>query len=398
MVVADGRLVEVVPAGVRTWQPDEVMVRDCAVSLGWVDLRVYLTDPGFEYKDSLERIAASAHAGGFTAVLGHPTTQPATDHRDLVRALIHRAEALPVRILPAGTLTEGGKGKHLSEMYDMAQAGAIAFSDGDRAIADAGLLMRALLYSQPFGGIIFDLPIDASVAGGSMVAESEQSVRMGLIGIPPLAEELALDRDLAVLRYAQGRLHLGPVSTQHGVNLLRANRGTLPFTADTTALHLYYTDEDLSSFDTSLKVFPPLAPPAAREALLNAVADGTISAISSGHKPQGTEEKRTDFVEAEFGALGLEAAFGAAWYALESRMSLSDLVDRFTHGPRAVLGLPDQKLEEGQDLDLTFFDPNPLWVFEQQHSRSSGVNQPFMGKVLKGRAIGTSVRGQYHKI
>ncbi|MEM7039085.1 MAG: dihydroorotase [Bacteroidota bacterium] len=365
------------------------------LSPGWVDMRVYITDPGHEWKDDLESTAASAAAGGFTRILAMPNTAPALDNSGLIRALVMRSEALPVTIMPAGALSEGTQGENLAELYDMHLAGAAAFTDGLHPTDSAGLLLRGLQYLKPFGSLLMDMPLDQSLNPGAEVGEGEVAIGLGMKGIPEIAEELRIDRNLKLHGYFPHRLLVGPVTTAGALQRL-ANTEAEDLFVETSAMYLLLDDGALSSFDENAKVFPPLRPAASVVALRKAVVDGTVDVISSSHHPQGIEEKVHDFQNAAFGALMLETAFGAICTAMEgAEIGLDRLVDCISGNPRRILGLDAATIEAGAAAELTHFDPNESWEVSKADFRSKSANTPLIGKTLKGRPLGIYAKGQY---
>lgn len=368
------------------------------LSPGWVDLRVHLTDPGEEYKETLASLAAAAAHGGFTSVVTMPNTHPPMETSGSIQALRSRAESLPVRILPTGALSEGASGNDLAEVYDMHQAGAVAFTDGIHPTQTTGLLLRGLQYLKAFEGLLMEFPMDLSMARSAQVAEGIPATRLGLPGVPALAETLSVDRALQVLDYFPGRLHLGPITTATAIDQIARAKEQHPdhLSSEVSALYLLLSDEDLEGFDPNVKLWPPLRSPADRSALVQAVAAGHVDAISSGHQPQSIEEKKHDFYQAQPGASTLDIAFAAAWTALDGAgVSLARTIELLTSGPRQILGLPPAQIREGATLDLTWFDPDVTWVPERKDFRSRSAFSPVLGRTLKGQVWGTLCKGQW---
>lgn len=394
--IENGTLVRIAPdLSGESWD-DAELLEGGYLSPGWVDLRVHLTDPGEEYKESLQSLAAAAAHGGFTSVVTQPNTQPAIDNSGSIHSLLSRSAHLPVRILPMGALSPGAQGHNMAELYDMHQAGAIAFGDGMHPTANTGLLLRALQYLKPFGGLLMDFPLDKSLVRNAEVAEGTVATRMGLHGVPALAETLATARALQVLDHFLGRLHLGPLTTAGAVERYREALEKHPtdLSADISALYLLLCDEDMQGFDPNTKLWPPLRSAHDRSVLVKAVLEGAVAAISSGHHPQSIEEKKHDFVAAKFGASTIEVAFSVAWTALEAAgMPLEAVVDLFSQGPRQILGLPEAQIGEGKALDLTWFDPTDNWTPGIADFKSKSKYSPVIGRALKGRVKGTLCKG-----
>lgn len=368
------------------------------LSPGWVDMRCQLSDPGYEQREDLESLAQAGLAGGFTRLVTQPNTQPTQDNAGQIRALIQRAAALPLHIHPMGALSIGTAGKDLAELYDMHQSGAIAFTDGRKGTQSAQLLMLALQYTQPFAGLVVQSPMDQGLSEGESVAEGLSSVRMGMKGIPALAEALVVERDLRLLEHCPGKLHIGPITTHEGVALIRAAKARgLAVSAETSGLYLLLDATENESFDPVTKVYPPLRERASVDAVRAAVLDGTIDVVSSSHHPQGLEEKTHDFYDASFGADTLETTFAAIVTALKDLPhALDAVVATFSAAPRAILGLPTASLREGEEAELAYFDPHREWVPALADIRSKSKSNPLIGRALQGRVLGVYVKGMFH--
>ena len=380
------------------------------ISPGWIDMRVHLTDPGYEWKDDLDSLSKAALRGGFTGILCLPNTQPVLDSRDFIESLKLRSLQLPVHFLPSGALTLGTHGKDLAELYDMHRSGAVAFTDGTHPIMETGLLLRGLQYVKPFEGLLINSPLDLSVAGDAQVGEGPNATRLGMKGIPAIAEEMMIARDLRVLDYFPGRLHLGPITTAGGASLLRkanenkAGEGKVSvtnkasITAETSVAWFCLSDESLIEFDTHKKVFPPLRTESDRLAIIAALADNTIQVISSSHQAQALEDKAVDFADAAFGMIGLETCFALSHSELVSKqkaLSLADLIDKIAVNPRKILRLNAATIEEGSAAEISHFDPKLKWTFSAADIASKSRNTPFLGTELVGKALGTYCKGGY---
>jgi len=359
-------------------------------SPGWVDLRAHFREPGEEWKAGLANGLDAAAAGGFTAVAVLPSTKPVTDDRAGIGYLLQRAQGHPVQLLPIGALTQGLKGEQLAELYDQQQAGAVAFGDDQRTIRNSRLMMLALQYSSGVGAApVMVYPNDPDLSRGGQMHEGPMSTRLGLKGLPPVAETLQLQRDLALQAYAGGHLHVSTISTAESVALIReAKARKQHITASVAAHNLLLDDGCLRGFETCYKVTPPLRDLEHIEALRDGVKDGTIDAIVSDHRPEDREHKVLEFGQAAFGIIGLETAFAVANTAVKGRMSLRRLIERFTHGPRAVLGTPLVHIVEGTTANITLFDPELNWVCGEQDLVSKSHNTPFLGQRLTGRPLG----------
>jgi dihydroorotase len=358
------------------------------VSSGWFDMKAAFCDPGYEQKEDLITGMAAAAAGGFTGVLVMPSTNPCIQTKAGIEYLINKGKGNAVEIFPAGALTLERQGKELTEMYDMKLSGAVAFTDDKRTVDDAGVMLRALQYGRQIGSVIITFSSDKGIAGNALVNESINTTRLGLKGIPALAEEMVVARDISLCEYAGGALHFSLISTAGTVELIRqAKKKGLKVTADASAYHLLLDDSLLGTFDTNYKTKPPLRSVADRESLIEGLLDGTIDAIASDHSPQDVESKRVEFDFADFGMIGLETAFCLANTVLRKRMKITEIVQKFTNG-RSVTGLESAAVTEGATANLTLFDPETEWIFSEAGIKSKSNNTPFLGMKFTGRVIG----------
>ncbi|MCX6311469.1 MAG: dihydroorotase [Bacteroidetes bacterium] len=364
------------------------------VSPGWMDLHAHLRDPGFEFKETIESGANAAAKGGFTAVLAMPDTLPVVQTKSAVEYIIKRSEQLPVDIIPAGALTQDLKGKEMAELYDMHLAGAKAFTDAEHPVHHGGLLVRALMYANNFGGKIHLRSDEETVSQGGQMHEGIMSTMLGLKGIPALAEELMIARNIYLAEYAGAPIHLMGVSTEKSVQLIReAKSKGLEVTAAVHAYNLFWNDSVLEDFDTNYKVNPPLRGENDRKALLDAVADGTIDCITSGHSPEDIENKVVEFDLAAFGITGLESAFALA--CSSDKFSAEQLVNALSIQPRKITDMVIPVIKAGEKANLTVFDPTAKWTFTLKDIYSKSKNTPLVGKELTGKVIGIYNKGQW---
>lgn len=363
------------------------------VSPGWLDLRVSAKDPGFEYKEDLFSVCQAAAAGGFTDIAVLPNTQPTVDSKDTLGYIRRMAEGLSVTIYPIAAVTKSTKGIDFTDMIDLHHAGAVAFSDGDHPLQNPDLLVKTLQYLQPFGGLLMNRPEEQLLTRFGQMHEGVQSTLLGLKGIPAMAEELMVERDLKLLEYAIGTeqgtlpvLHFSTISTARSVEIIRqAKAKGFPISCDVAAHQLVFDDSALTGFDTNLKVNPPFRLRSDIDALWQGLADGTIDVIVSDHSPQDDESKNIEFDLAEFGITGLETVF-AAVITHNQGLSLGQVIDKLTIRPRQILRLPSVAINEGQPATLTLFDPAVSWTFSQTLSKSK--NSPFLGQTLTGKVWG----------
>ncbi|GAA4402903.1 dihydroorotase [Nibrella viscosa] len=372
------------------------------VSPGWVDLRVSAKDPGYEHKEDLTSVCQAAAAGGFTDIAVLPNTKPVVDSKDTLGYLRRMAEGQPVAVHPIAAVTRRAEGEDLTEMIDLHHAGAVAFSDGEHPLQNPDLLLKTLQYLQPFNGLLMNRPEEAMLTRFGQMHEGVQSTLLGMKGMPALAEELMVERDLRLLEYAYLEkepptttvLHFSTLSSARSVELIRqAKRQRLPVSCDVAAHQLVFDDSAMAGFDTNLKVNPPFRSRADVDALWQGLADGTIDAVVSDHNPHDEECKNVEFDVAEFGITGLETAF-AALLTYNQGLSLEQLVDKLAIRPRQILRLSPVSIAEGQAASLTLFDPNQTWTFARSVSKSK--NTPFLGQTFTGRVVGVLHQDQHH--
>jgi dihydroorotase len=376
---------------------DEVITTANAhVSIGWMDVGVYVCDPGFEHREDLSSATKAAAAAGFTAIAVMPNTQPAIHSKSEIAYLQNKSAGGPVAVIPIGAISHDCAGKDLAELFDMHTAGAVAFTDGTASVQDGGLLLRAMEYAKAFHGLIINHPYDKSVASGGQMHEGVVSTSLGLKGIPALSEHLVVQRDLSLLEYAGAgaRLHIHLISSAHSVEMIRkAKAAGLPVTASVALANLCFTDKDMameegaSPFDTNLKVMPPLRTPADREALIAGVLDGVIDFVCTNHNPWDEEAKKLEFPYADFGMNGLETAFSMYRMYLYDRIPLDRWVDAIAIQPRKVLGLPVPEIAVGATANLTIFDTEQEWTLTIGNMLSKSHNSPFLNKTLKGKCV-----------
>ena len=373
--------------------PDkDAQVYDCQGAVacpGWMDLGTQIADPGYEHREDLHAAARAAAAGGFTAVACMPNTKPVVHSKAEVLYVRNKTADLPVRFFPIGAISQDNAGKDLAELYDLFAAGAIAFSDGRHPVQDAGLLLRALQYTQAFGGLVMNRPHHHGIGGGGQMHEGLQSTMLGMKGIPALAEELIVQRDLKLLAYSGGRLHIQLVSTADSVAMIRAAKAAgLPVTCSVAVANLAFTDAQLAHFDSNYKVNPPLRAETDRQALIQGLLDGTVDCICSNHEPWDTEHKNLEFPYAEFGMSGLDTAGALSYTVLKDTLSFAQLAEKWADGPRRILGLPVPRIAVGAAAEITLFDPELRWTVQAADLRTQSKNTPLIGQTLQGRPLG----------
>jgi dihydroorotase len=375
--------------GTESPKADQVIdAKDAFVSIGWFDMRASLCDPGLEHKETLVSGAAAAMSGGFTGIACLPDTYPVIQTKDTLSYIKSSTQNLLVDIYPIAAVTHDLKGEELSEMLELHHNGAIAFADGNNPIWHAGVLVRALQYTQPFNGLIIQHAEEKKLTQYGQMNEGITSTYLGLKGIPAIAEELMISRDLDLLQYATGKIHFSRISTKGSVDLIRqAKKKGLKVTCDVAVPNLIFDDEVLKDFDTNFKVNPPLRTKEDIKALWKGIEDGTIDVIVTDHCPQDEESKHLEFDQAEFGMAGFETAFAALLGSKPDKISTAVIIEKISTNPRKILGLPDLKIAEGEAANLTIFSETTDWTFEQSAMKSKSKNSPFIGKNLKGRAL-----------
>ncbi len=369
---------------------DKIIASDnLHVSIGWMDIFAHFCDPGFEYRETLESGATAAAAGGFTEVMVLPNTNPVVHAKTQVEYIVQKSRALPVKIHPLGAITKNAEGKELAEMYDMRQSGAAAFSDGIHSVQSSGLLIKALQYVKSFDGTIIQIPDDKSIAPGGLINEGIVSTQLGLPGKPAMAEEIIVARDIKLARYADSKLHFTGIASAKSIEYIkRAKEGGLKISASVTPYHLWFTDEDLKGYDTNLKVNPPVRTGADKQALIDSLIDGSIDCIASHHIPQNFDSKVCEFEYAKAGMITLEALFGAVWQATNKKWSIEKLIDILSVSPRKLFGLPIPVITANETANLTLFNPEQEYEFNEGMIHSKSKNSAFTGKQLKGKVIG----------
>ena len=366
------------------------------VSPGWVDPFVHFCDPGMEHRETLVSGAAAAQKGGFTSVFSLPNTQPITDNKSQVTYIKQQSNSLPINVYPIGALSKKIEGKDLAEMIDMYNNGAVAFSDGMHPVQSTLLFLKALQYVKAFDGVVIQMPIDKSLGSLGLMNEGILSTQLGLPGIPAIAEELIISRDIELLRYTQSKLHITGVSTAKGIAMIAsAKKEGLQVTCSVTPYHLFFTEEDLKEYNTLLKVFPPLRTMKDQEALLKAVEDGTVDCISSHHLPQDWDGKTIEFENAKAGIACIETSYGAVMQKLP-KLSEEKIAAIFSTNARNIFGLSTGTIQENSIAELTLFNTTENTLMNKTESASKSANSPFWDITLKGKVIGTVVKNTLH--
>ncbi len=360
------------------------------VSIGWFDSSVSFGEPGFEERETIANGLHTAAKSGFTDIILNPNTYPVPDSSSDIVFFKNASKDHATNLYPLGSLTVKGEGVHLGELYDMKKSGAVGFYDFKRPISNSNLLKIALQYAQNSDGLVYSFPLDSNIAGKGIVNEGSVSTSLGLKGIPSLAEELQIARDIFILEYTGGKLHIPTISTEKSVRLVaEAKKKGLDITCSVAIHNLVFTDAVLEGFDALFKVMPPLRNKNDCKALIKGLKDGVIDFVTTDHIPMNIEEKRVEFDNAAYGSIGMESAFGA----LNPLFGIEMSIDLLTKG-RARYNLDTPLLKETEKACLTLFDPEIEYVFDQNDIFSSSKNSIFLGSSLKGKVCGTYINGQ----
>ena len=362
----------------------EIMEDNLHVSQGWMDSSVSFGEPGFEDRETIVNGLKVAAKSGFTAVALQPNSFPVLDNQSQIRFVLDRAKNQATDMFPIGALTVGSEGIDLAELFDMKNAGAIAFGDYNKAIQNANIQKIGLQYVQDFDGLVISFCQDNNIKGKGIVHEGPVSTKLGLKGIPTLAEELHIARNLFLLEYTAGKMHIPTISTIKSIALIKeAKAKGLNVTCSVAIHHLVLTDAALEGFDSRYKVAPPLRDEATRKALIDAVIDGIIDCITSDHNPLDIEHKKLEFDLAKDGTIGLESAFGA----LQTVLPLEVIIEKLT-SVKSIFGIEENTIEVGSTANLSLFNIKSNWTFTKENILSKSKNSAFLGQTMKGKALG----------
>ena len=362
----------------------EIQLDNLHVSQGWFDSSVSFGEPGFEERETISNGLKTAALSGFTTIALNANSNPVIDSYADITFVQSKAKDNAVTLKPIGALTQGSKGEDLAELYDMTNAGAVAFYDYQKPISNPNLMKIALQYASNFDGLIMSFPQESKITGLGVANEHVNSTKLGLKGNPALAEELQVARDLFILEYTEGKLHIPTVSTAKSVELIRAAKGKKLNVTCSVAIHnLIFTDDVLQEFDTNFKVLPPLRTESDCNALIEGLKDGTIDMVTTDHNPIDIEDKKIEFDYAKYGTIGLESAYGA----LQTIFTTKKTISLLTQGKRRF-GIDELLIKEGEKANLTLFNPALDYEFDKSLISSRSKNSAFIGKTLKGKTYG----------
>lgn len=396
VLVEDGKIAGCKP-GIKAPSGAKVLnLTDMILAPGLIDMHTHLREPGYEYRETVASGSAAAVAGGFTSIACMPNTRPVNDNRSVTEFILRKAaEANLANIYPIGAISMNSDGKQMTEFWDLREAGIVALSDDGNPVMDAALMRRAMEYADSL-----DLPViqhceDKNLSAGGLMNEGYPSTLLGLPGIPAIAEEIMVARDILIAEYTGTRIHFAHVSTAGSVRLIRdAKKRGLRVTAETAPHYFTLTDESLRDYDTNYKVSPPLRGKTDVSAVKEGLADGTLDAIACDHAPHGRTDKEVEFEYAANGISGLETSLGLSLSLVhEGVLSWPELIAKMSCNPARILNLPKGTLARGADADITVIHPELAWSVDAAAFHSLGKNSPFSGRKLKGRAVLTIVGG-----
>jgi dihydroorotase len=395
VVVSQGKFAEIIKD--KKQPKGNIDASGMIICPGLVDMHVHLREPGYEYKETIQSGALAAAAGGFTSIACMPNTEPALDNQEQIRFVLEKAKAAAVHVYPVGALTKGRQGKELAEMADMREAGAVAFSDDGTGVQNGNMMRRSLEYCRMLDVAVLSHCQYDDLADGGVMNESYYSTSLGLRGATRIAEELMIARDLMLAQYTNSKIHIQHVTSIGGIELIRnAKRQGIKVTAETCPHYLVFSDDCLKTYDTNLKVNPPIRGKKDMAALKKALASGIIDVIATDHAPHAWEEKALEFDYAPSGLIGLETALAVVATELVHKNVLDwlSLIKLMTLNPAQILNIPAGRFENNLPADITLIDPELEWTFAETDIKSLSKNSPFVGWKFKGRVTKTIVSGK----
>jgi len=396
VVIKDGVISSI---GTNRPKADKTIIAKGAIlSPGWLDLQANFCDPGNEHKEDLESGRKVAMAGGFTDVAVLPNTNPAIQTKNDVKYIKRGNDSSLVQLWPIAAISKNIEGEDFTDILDLESAGAIAFSDGTKPIWNTDLLRKSMLYVQKFDGLVIDRPQEKWLSQFGVMNEGVNSALVGMKGIPALAEEVAVARDLKILEYTGGKIHLSNISTAKAVVLIRkAKKKGISVTCDVAIHQLIYTDDNILDFESNYKVDPPLRTKKDIKALLKGLNDGTIDAIVSAHQPQDEENKKLEFDYAANGMNNMQVLLPML-NMIANEIPMTLLIKKLTSGPRAILGLDNPVIDKGSLANITLFHPTQKWTFNAGTNQSKAVNSPLFGQEVSGKVLAVFNNGFYQEV
>ncbi|MFI5452550.1 dihydroorotase family protein [Pedobacter sp. UC225_61] len=381
--VEQGKITEISKSLTATKGEKMFEGKGAILSPGFFDLNCTIGDPGLETKEDIETGTAAAKAGGFTGLAVLPSTKPVVQSKGEVEYILNKAKGNLVDVFPIGAISRDLEGKELAELFDMRNAGAVAFSDGSKAISDDGFVSRALQYCLGFNGLLMLYPENKSIAGKAQINESKNNVLLGMKGIPALAEEMQISRDIFLATYHDAPIHISNISTAGSVAIIKkAKKDGVKITCDVAAHQLVFTEDLLNDFDSNYKVKPPLRSKADQKVLIAGLKDGTIDAISSQHRPHEIEFKDVEFEIAAYGIIALQTVLPLL---LQAGLDTVTIAEKLSINPRRLLNLPVPTVKVGEDANFTIYHPTQKWEYNSSNNASKSNNSPLLGKTLIGK-------------
>jgi len=392
VLISNGRIAEI---GDKSFAADRVVKAEgMKLTVGWFDLGTSIGDPGLEHKEDLESAAKAAAAGGFTEVAILPNTVPSIQSKNEVGYITKGNDNRLVQIYALASVTKNNKGEELTEMIDLHHAGAVGFTDGLKPIWHTDIFLKSLQYLQKFNGLLIDHPEDVWLNMFGQMHEGINSTKLGLKGMPRIAEDIAVGKNLELLGYAGGRLHFSRISSAKAIDLIRQAKKRLTVSCDIASYQPLLDDSLLADFDTNYKVNPPLREKSDADALIKGMKDGTIDVLCSGHTPHDEESKSLEFDLADPGMINLQT-FAANLVSLSKSIEWDVLLEKVTDNPRRLLQLEIPRIEVEAKANLTLFDPNRTWTFDEKSNFSKSKNSPWFGKVITGKAMAVFNNGRH---
>jgi len=393
VLIQGGKILEI---GDKSYNADRVIdAEGMILSPGWFDLGAFCGDPGLEHREDISSLSKAAQAGGFTEVALLPNTSPSIQSKNDIAYLIRKNDSKLVQIHPIASVTRNNKGEEMTEMIDLYEGGAVAFSDGLRSIHHTDIFLKSLQYIKKFDGLLIDHANDHWLDLFGQMNEGPVSASLGLKGMPELSEEVAASRNIRLLGYSESRLHLLNISSPRVIELVRsALKKGLQLSCSVTAYQALLDDTKLTDFDTNFKVAPPLRDRSSNEKIIKGIKDGIISVISSGHLPVDEESKVVEFDHAEPGIINLQT-FASQLVQLSEEISWEDLLEKVTINPRQLLKIDLPVIGAGERANLTLLDPGKRWVFSRQENLSKSCNSPFFNEELKGKVVAVFNNSKY---
>ncbi|NOT36858.1 MAG: amidohydrolase family protein [Saprospiraceae bacterium] len=396
VLVANGKIIKIATKINPAPKVKVLSSKNSYLSPGWVDVACYGGEPGFEEREVLNKLSDAAIAGGYSRICYMPNTNPSLHSKSEIHFITHRQSSLPITIHPIGAISKNNEAIEMAEILQMHKAGAVGFSDGNQGIKKSGLLRRALEYTRLIPqSIIIQHSYDADLSPNAQVHESVETSTLGLRTSPSVAEFSAVQRDISILEYTQGRMLINKLSCAESVSLVRKFKKELSkLFASVSIFNLMFRDADVKEFSSGLKLLPPLRSKSDQLALWKGLNDNTIDIIVSDHHPLNPELKDLEFQNAGFGAISLETAFALFCSNSQDEQHLSQWVTKCSLNPRKILSLPDATIEEGNAAELTWFDPNNLWTYSSGNIKSLSKNSPVLDKEFRGKSLGVYSKNQ----